>query len=343
MTTGAPAAAGPDDEGRDPEPCQLNDAEGDAGALRSAAAASPSAARENEEPSPDPDGAFGASGTAGAATNTTTEPGNDEESSSPPTMGRRFRRWLGTVPGLAASTVVTTACAAATTAAFTGGVQLWSEPASVSTTVETDPLRIDAEKTLVQLIPADRFDRTRPDKGCAGFWDWARKRGAVDDGSTMLQLTVTNSGSNAALITGMRAEVLSRTPVSHMVEATCPTQGEAQVYAVNMNLDEPQPVGVYQKEGKHHPLDFTVAAGELETFLVTADITHGASKWKLAVDVVEDGQKRTLMVDNDGKPFATAARPKGIESWTLDPHANGDWHAAGHVEGASGRPQGRTS
>ncbi len=163
-------------------------------------------------------------------------------------------------------------------------------------------MRLDAEGDLIQLVPAARFDHSEPQDGCAGFWSWARARGGVDEDRTAMQLTVTNSGSSTVLITGMRAQVTSRGPVSHVVETECRTQGEAKVYAVHIDLDQPQPQGLYDKDGKSLPPDFTVAAGDLETFLVTARIGHGAAHWKLAVDLVEDGHKRTIVVDaTDGR------------------------------------------
>jgi hypothetical protein len=256
----------------------------------------------------------------------------DDEGTPPATARARVAGWLRTVPGLAASTAVTTVAAAAATALFTGAVHLWpaSPESKVSLSVETDPMRLDAEGDLVQLVPAGRFDHSRPQNGCAGFWRWARSRGGVDEEQTTMQLTVTNSGSSTVLITGMRAQVTSRTPVSHVVETQCRTQGEAKVYAVHIDLDRPQPYGLYDKDGKSLPPDFTVAAGDLETFLVTARIGHGAARWKLAVDLVEDGHKRSIVVDDDdGRPFTTASRPAHPTVWELDPHGGGWLRPAG--------------
>lgn len=252
--------------------------------------------------------------------------GAPEDDGTPPATARaRMAGWLRTVPGLAASTAVTTLAAAAATAVFTGALHLWptsSEP-KVSLSVETDPMRLDAEGDLVQLVPAARFDRTRPQNGCADFWSWARARGGVDEGQTTMQLTVTNSGSNTVLITGMRAQITSREPVSNVVETECRTQGKAKVYAVHIDLDKPQPYGLYDKNGKSLPPEFTVAAGDLETFLVTARIGHGAAHWNLAVDLVEGGHERSIVVDDDGKPFTTVTRPAHPTVWELDPHGGG--------------------
>ncbi|MFI1769084.1 hypothetical protein ACH41H_44630 [Streptomyces sp. NPDC020800] len=209
---------------------------------------------------------------------------------------------------------------------FTGALHLWPESSKVSLSVETDPLRLDAEGDLTQLLPAQRFDHSEPQDGCAGFWAWARARGGLDEDRTRMQLTVTNSGSSTVLITGMRAEVVSRSTASSVVETQCRTQGEATVYSVDIDLDKPRPYGVYDKGGKSLRPDFTVAAGDLETFLVTARISHGAARWKLAVDLVEDGHKRTIVVGDGGeKPFTTVTRPAAVTTWELDPHGGG-WH-----------------
>ncbi|MEU6578449.1 hypothetical protein [Streptomyces sp. NPDC046805] len=266
----------------------------------------------------------------------------DGDAATPATFRGRTGRWLRTVPGLAASTVLTTLCAAAATALFTGVLNLWPDSSKVSLSVETDPMRLDAEQDLVQLVPAQRFDNSTPRDGCAGFWHWTRARGGVDEDRTSMQLTVSNSGSNTALITGMRAEVISRKPVSSVVETMCRTQGEAKVYSVGINLDKAQPYGVYEKNGKSGPPEFTVAGGGLETFLVTADISHGAAQWKLAVDLVEDGHKRTVVVDDDGRPFTTVTRPHGMAVWELDPHGSG-WHRQTNGSGDSASLSGSTS
>jgi hypothetical protein len=331
LTTGLPAAAGRDDD--DSPDARLEEPDGDSDSANDATVTPPDdegAAADVSEPSSDPQG---------STSDDPAGPPSDEEEAAQATAGRRFRRWLRTVPGLAASTVVTTVCAAVTTAVLTGAVHLWPETSSVSVAVETDPLRLDVEESLVQLVPVKRFDGTRPDNGCAGFWNWARDRGGVDADRTRLQLTVTNSGSNTALITGMRAKMISRRPVSQVVETTCPTQGEAEVYSVGMDLDKPQPYGIYDRNGESRRLNFTVAAGELETFLVTADIKHGAAQWELVVDLVEDGDKRTIVVDDGGKPFTTVTRPTGAVGWVLDPHGGG-WSKASGGSALGGQPDG---
>ncbi|MET9291049.1 hypothetical protein [Streptomyces sp. NPDC003077] len=264
----------------------------------------------------------------------------DDADPPPTTTGGRLARWLRTVPGLAASTIVTTLAAAATTAMLTGALHLWPESTQVALSVETDPMRLDADGDRVQLIPARRFDGSAPKDGCAGLWAWARARGGVDEDRTRMQMTVTNSGAHTVLITGMRAEVVSRKPVPPVVEAACRAQGMAKVYSVDIDLDKPQPHAVYDKNGKALRPDFTVAAGDLETFLITASVTRGAVQWKLAVDLVEDGHRRTVVADGDGKPFTTVSRPAGLTTWELDPHA-GDWQKSADGGGTpAGRPGG---
>ncbi|MGW1162968.1 hypothetical protein ACWD5Q_01975 [Streptomyces sp. NPDC002513] len=266
-------------------------------------------------------------------------PAPDDGAAPPAGAGARMAGWLRTVPGLAASAVVTTLAAAAATAVFTGAGHLWPASSKVSLSVETDPMRLDAEEDLIQLVPAARFDGSEPRDGCAGFWSWARARGGVDEGRTAMQLTVTNSGSNTVLITGMRAEVVSRDPVSHVVETACRTQGEAKVYSVDIDLDKPQPHGLYDKAGKSVPPDFTVTAGDLETFLVTARITHGAAQWKLAVDLVEDGEKRTVVVQDGTRPFTTVTRPTDPTVWELNPQS-GAWTRPVGGGAPTGQPSG---
>ncbi|MFE2972051.1 hypothetical protein ACFXKC_52550 [Streptomyces sp. NPDC059340] len=337
MAAGLPAAAGEDgDEHPDAVPAHPDGGNavtaGNATSPRSDAAGTGSPG-DDSSPTSDP-GDSGGDPSAAAP---------DQDDAAPATVGGRTGRWLRTVPGLAASTVVTTVCAAAATALFTGGLNLWPESSKVSLSVETDPLRIDAEEDVIQLVPAQRFAGSGPDDGCAGFWSWARARGGVDEDRTRMQLTVSNSGSNALLITGMRAQVISRRPITSVVEAACRTQGEAKVYSVNIDLDKPQPYGVYDKDGASRPPDFTVAAGGLETFLVTGEITHGAAQWKLAVDLVEDGHKRTVVVEDDsGRPFTTVTRPAAMTSWELDPHGGG-WYKATSEGGASASQPSGTS
>ncbi|PJN30964.1 hypothetical protein CG747_45395 [Streptomyces sp. CB02959] len=266
-------------------------------------------------------------------------PAPDDDEAAPAAVGAGRAGWLRTIPGLAASTIVTTLAAAAATAVFTGAVHLWPASSKVFLSAETDPMRLDAEGDLIQLVPAARFDGTEPREGCAGFWNWARARDGVDEGRTTMQLTVTNSGSNTVLITGIRAEVVSRRPVSHVVVTECTTQGEAKVHSVNIDLDKPQPRGFYDKAGKSVPPDFTVPAGDLETFLVTAQITHGAAQWKLAVDLVEDGHKRTVVMQDDEKLFTTMTRPTDATVWELNPHS-GHWFRPDGSGAATGQPSG---
>lgn len=241
---------------------------------------------------------------------------SDETSAAHPTGATtdsrivRLRKWGQTVPGLLATTAVTTACATVVTVGVTGVSDLWQDT-TPRVAVEGNPFKLtgfNGGRGLVQLLPRKTVDFTRPKDGCLGFRTWAKKRGGFDPGETLLQITISNPGKSPLVVTAFTAEVVSRAPAPKFTQFSCQTQGLANYFLLGMNLDAQQPHAEAAMEKGKPAIGYTVPAEGLETFLLTAKISNGTCRWKLTVHTIQDSQPQAItVVDEYGHPFATTA------------------------------------
>lgn len=111
----------------------------------------------------------------------------------------------------------------------------------------------------------------------------------------------------------MRVNVLHRQePISNAV-LTCPVEGELGVIQIGFNLDEQPPVArrVLEDGSLGEPYfessNIRVDEGEVLAMGVTAFAEECFCTWTIECDVVVDGERQTLSLDNHGEPFQTTA------------------------------------
>jgi hypothetical protein len=249
-------------------------------------------------------------------------PGNR---SSPRKQGRTWREKLLTVPGIAAAAAFTTAVSWLATQLL-GDLRTRIEVREpLSVTVKDNPARIGgfSDQPIYGVIPADVRTTGSPGPGCAGFRDWLKLNKGVDAGDTKLQLIVQGKVAKPILLSEMRVKVLHKLPLVTGIPVSCPPAAEANYRPIEIDLDANPPRVKYQFGKK--TFGFTVQPGETEPFNIVAKTTRGHYIWVIELDIVVEGNQRTIEIGSPGGPFETTAR-QSTDNWEWD--YEGGWSAS---------------
>jgi hypothetical protein len=249
-------------------------------------------------------------------------PGNR---SAPRKLGRRWWKKLLTVPGIAAAAAFTTAVSWLA-AQLLGDVRTRIEAREpLSITVKDNPAQTGAfsDHPIYGVIPADVRTTDSPGFGCAGFHDWLKLNKGVDAGDTKLQLIVQGKVAKPILLSEMRVKVLNKLPLVTGIPVSCPPAAEANHRPIEIDLDANPPRVKYQFGRK--TFGFTVQSGETEIFNIVAKTTRGHYTWVIDLDIVIEGNQRTIEIGSPGGPFQTTAR-ESADSWQWD--YEGGWSAS---------------
>ncbi len=228
----------------------------------------------------------------------------------------RVRRSFRKVSIIAAGTALTVLVTWAVTWVIHTVERMASEDNPVSWSVETNPNRVAAFADLpidVMLPPGVR-PSSGPGPGCANFHDWARSQGAMDAGTTRLQVVLQGRSDGQVLVSDARAVIVGEQPAGVMLR--CPTAGEAALRLLTIDLDSQLPVAQYTSEARR-TFGFTLEKGETETFLITARAARSGCRWYLQLTLVTGARTRTIRVDDHGRPFGTVGTAGGPD-WSWD-------------------------
>ncbi|MET4720782.1 pimeloyl-ACP methyl ester carboxylesterase [Bradyrhizobium japonicum] len=195
------------------------------------------------------------------------------------------------------------------------------EPLSI--TMKDNPARIGAfsDQAIYGVIPADVRTTSSPGPGCVGFHDWLKRNKGVDAGETKLQLIVQGKVAKAILLAEMRVRIIDTLPLVTGIPVVCPPAGGANYRPIEIDLDA-NPPRVRYEFGKKS-FGFTVQAGETEVFNVVAKTTQGHYRWVIELDIVVDGNQRTIEIGNPSPFETTASKSTGHWAWDY----KGSWLA----------------
>ena len=223
---------------------------------------------------------------------------------------RPWWKRLLTVPGLVLATALTAAVSWGATEILSGiksDIEA-DEPLAVS--LETNPARTGAfgDKPIFAVIPRGVTTSGDPGEGCDGFRPWVNREGGVDARTTKFQLVLQGKVSQAVLVSALRAKILDDGPPVAGSPVVCPPAAEAQFRAVSIDLDATPPVVRYGS-GLGKQFGFTVNQGETETFNVVASARKAYYRWEAELEVVVEGDTRTIEITDGGDSFQTTAAP----------------------------------
>jgi hypothetical protein len=198
--------------------------------------------------------------------------------------------------------------------------RLFSATSSAGPPVKTNVV-FGGQTSLAMVLPQASL-RGGPGAGCEAFREWGLRVGGVDAGESVVSVVVQGNTSDAVYVAGMRAHVLSEGTPAEGVLGVCPSAGTVTPRDVVLDLDASR-TGKYVTSGRAAPFGFTLARGETEVFHVTATTRRHAVRWLLELDLVVAGAHRTIVVSEDGRPFATSAYAETLPRYVFE---EGTWH-----------------
>ncbi|MGI5467875.1 hypothetical protein [Streptomyces sp. CA-132043] len=154
------------------------------------------------------------------------------------------------------------------------------------------------------------------DIGCAGR---AVARGAVDFGLTPVRVEVTGVAGRTVTVDEIRARKVRSTAARPGVVLSCQHQGSSEITTAALELDDPAPRALkfleprgtvdvfvsdkpYFQETTHY-----VERGKPEVFVVSGIARTRSTEWVVEVVGTVDGKQRVWTLDDNGRPFRTAA------------------------------------
>lgn len=244
-------------------------------------------------------------------------------------------RWRGllTVPRLVAAAALTTLVGLGTTLAFTAVQQQLTARDPLTWTVQRNPALVGsfAPFHIEALLPAGSRPTTGPGPFCDGFQPWAHQHDGIDAGTTRLQIVLQGRSTSPLLITNARAVVVGEETPGPGIAVQCPPAGDVELRPLSIDLEGPGRQAVYEST-TGRDFGFTLAEGEIESFLITATARTATYSWNLELTVVVGDESRTVLIDDGGRPFRTT-QPLSDPIWQWD--YEGSWTYFGVDESVS--------
>ena len=205
---------------------------------------------------------------------------------------------------------------------------LTSDPVDIDT--DLDPSDMDRAETKVGLlstpkewsdghpnwtpyfyyVPRSKAELTEPPQDCRERRDWAWGLGGADADETRMKLTLTGNRDTEVSIDKMSVEVDSE-PLKPGLVAACPVGG-ATGETFGFLVDLERETVTFVEAGNQAPARFTLEKGKTEQFDIYA-VAWGKPRlytWRLKLSVVDGSDRRSVTVDDKGKPFRTAGAGK---------------------------------
>ena len=193
------------------------------------------------------------------------------------------------------------------------------------------PVRINArehahggEFDLAAASPAGLDTKLRAAKDCNALFAAAKHAGAVAIDTSVIDLLLEGRTHRTVTITDVRARIVKREPALTGASIKCKSAAQLAAIDLVLKLDEPSPVA--RKNTPNGPGEPYFGQGdvvvlkreELQPVQVVALLERGAVQWKMEVDAIIDGERKTITIDNHGAPFrltASAARYGRYFEW----------------------------
>ncbi len=264
--------------------------------------------------------------------------------SHPPKDKKAPKRWdkLTSLPFLALTTAVTVLVTWLTTQGLAVLERQRDLEDAVTISVQTNPQQVapfSGEGVSVVMPPQTKV-APDPGEGCNDFHPTLTGAGGADADQTRLQVVVQGSATAAVLLSNLRAVVTKREQPLTGTVASCPSAGAAQIHSVRIDLDAQNAVAKLESSNDH--FGFTIAEGETETFLVTAETQGCFCEWHLELEMVVAGHRQYREVWNGTQPFRTSASSDSTKlvewDWSGSWSVWNDYGTDSAVEEGSVRP-----
>ena len=186
-------------------------------------------------------------------------------------------------------------------------------------TVREDPQGGSDGFSVAAKSPAGMESKLRRATSCDSLFVAAKRAGAVDVHQSIHDVLLEGRTFRDVTIVDMRAKVLTREPALRGAAITCASAGAIESIGVMFNLDDETPRARKIRSGLQPGEPYfrrgnaiSLTSDEVQPVQVVAQISRGYVEWEIEAEVIIDGDRRTITINNSGKPFRlTADRSAG--------------------------------
>jgi hypothetical protein len=239
---------------------------------------------------------------------------------APATPSSKWRRYAGWIVGLLATFGIFGAVGSnVVDEIFPAAKEKISGATPLHVTVREDPQGGSDGFTVAARSPAGLESKLRNATGCDALFVAAKRAGAVDVYQSIHDVLLEGRTFRDVTIVDMRAKVLTRKPALRGAAITCASAGALDSIGVMFKLDEANPLARKIRPGLQPGEPYfrrgnaiSLKSEEVQPLQVVAQISSGYVEWEVEADAIIDGERRTITINNSGKPFRlTGARPAG--------------------------------
>lgn len=141
---------------------------------------------------------------------------------------------------------------------------------------------------------------------CKGRYTWAHEQGAIDVSSTLARVTIRAKKDHDVVLVGAR-----RVPAGEAKSPaigsllSCPGKGGPPAKHLYFNLDNDSVAYYDGKAAQPVDLNLPIAGGATEVLDIVASTEQKDWAYNIELTLTVDGEQKTELIDNNGKPFRT--------------------------------------
>ncbi|QQQ75458.1 hypothetical protein IOD16_30875 [Saccharothrix sp. 6-C] len=186
------------------------------------------------------------------------------------------------------------------------------EPYKTVVTTDYDAIETRNELTGGEYLFSSAIQDVEPPPvardTCYDRYQWAHANGAIDVGSTLTRVSITPDEGHTVVIVGAKRVAIEpdKSPnVGHV--ATCGGKGASPVRHISIDLDKGEKTYFDGTDDQPKDLHIPIDSGKTEVIDIQAFTIERSWTYKVELTLVVDGEERTLVIDDNGKPFRTTA------------------------------------
>lgn len=155
-------------------------------------------------------------------------------------------------------------------------------------------------------LSAEQYSKLGTAPDCPTLGERAISLGATDIGAAKKSFTLEGGTDRGVTISDIHAKIQTRTKPLAGAYIECASGGGVEGIPLGFNLDDPIPVA---RDPRTNQPYFTsgntidLSQSETQGFEVAGESSKSYIEWTLEVVYVVDGERRTLELDDKGKPF----------------------------------------
>ncbi|MFI6098098.1 hypothetical protein ACIA8G_21270 [Lentzea sp. NPDC051213] len=156
----------------------------------------------------------------------------------------------------------------------------------------------------------------RDAKDCDDLWKVAKAAGAITAGNFGPRVVLQGKATDGVTVIDMRAKITKRQPAADGALLECPPGGGAEPIELLFDLtggDTGVAKGPEDENRFGKGFVINVAQKESVPLNITWSLPNDSIEWYIEADALVGGEKRTIIIDNSGKPFYSPGNRKAHE------------------------------